>query len=41
METKFTKAMKFFNNTISKVEKGSEAYKLMCDLKYRYIQDFK
>jgi len=40
MTTKFTKAMEYFNEQINKVEKGSEEYKLMCLLKYRYIQDF-
>lgn len=40
METKFTKAMEYFNNIIDKVEKGSKEYKLMCLLKYRYIQNY-
>lgn len=39
METKLTKAMKYFNNIINQVERGSKEYKLMCLLKYRYIQD--
>jgi hypothetical protein len=41
METKFTKGMEYFNEVISKVEIGSESYKLLCLLKHRYIQDFK
>lgn len=41
METKFAKAMEYFNSIINKVERGSEEYKLMCLLKYRYAQDFK
>lgn len=39
METKFTKALEYFNSIINQVEKGSKEYKLMCLLKYRYIQD--
>ncbi len=41
MTTKFTKGMEYFNEIINKVEVGGEAYKLMCLLKYKYIQDFK
>lgn len=40
METKFTKGIEYFNYIINKVEKGSNEYKLMCLLKYRYIQDY-
>lgn len=40
MDTKFTRAMEYFNNIIDKVEKGSDEYRLMCLLKYRYIMDF-
>jgi hypothetical protein len=40
METTFTKGMEYLNNLINKVEKGSEAYKLLCLAKYRYVQDF-
>lgn len=40
METKFTKAMEYFNTIIDQVEIGSKEYKLMCLLKYRYIQDY-
>jgi hypothetical protein len=40
METKFTKAMKYFNDIINQVEVGSKEYQLMCLLKYRYIQDY-
>ena len=31
METKFTKAMDYFNAIINQVEKGSKEYKLMCE----------
>lgn len=40
METKFTKTMIYFNNLINQVEIGSKEYKLMCLLKYKYIQDY-
>jgi len=40
METKFTKGIGYFNDIINKVEKGSKEYRLMCLLKYRYIQDY-
>jgi hypothetical protein len=40
METKFTKAIEYFNSVINQVEKGSKEYRLMCLLKYRYIQDY-
>ena len=40
METKFTKGVAYFNSIIDKVEKDSEEYKLLCLLKYRYIQDY-
>mgnify|MGYP003603954143 CR=1 FL=1 len=40
METKFTKAMDYFNTIINQVEKGSKEYKLLCAAKHRYIQDY-
>jgi hypothetical protein len=40
METKFTKAMDYYNSIINQVEKGSKEYQLMCLLQYRYIQDY-
>lgn len=40
METKFTKAIEYFNSIIDKVEVGSKEYQLMCLFKYRYIMDF-
>ena len=40
METKFTKTVEYFNSIINQVEKESKEYKLMCLLKYRYIQDY-
>jgi hypothetical protein len=41
METKFTKAMKYFNDIINQVEIGSKEYRLMVLLQHKYIQDFK
>jgi hypothetical protein len=40
MKTKFSKGMEYFNSIIDKAEHGSEEYRLMCLLKYRYIQDY-
>lgn len=40
METKFTKAMNFFNNLLNQVEIGSKEYKLLSLAKFRYIQDY-
>lgn len=39
METKFTKAMNYYNSLISQVEYGSKEYKLLCLAQYRYILD--
>lgn len=39
METKFTKAMSYYNNLINQVEYGSKEYQLLCLAQYRYIQD--
>lgn len=39
METKFTKAMNYYNNLINQVEKGSKEYQLLCLAQYRYILD--
>lgn len=41
METKFTKGVVYFSDIINKVEKGSFECKLMCALKYKYLQDFR
>jgi hypothetical protein len=38
MKNKFSTSMEFFNDIINKVEKGSKEYKLMCLLKFKYIQ---
>lgn len=40
MCTKFEKAMLYYNHLMSKVEFGSDAYKLLCLAKYRYIEDY-
>lgn len=39
METKFTKAMNYYNSLINQVEYGSKEYKLLCLAQHRYIQD--
>ena len=39
METKFTKAMSYYNNLQNQVEKGSKEYQLLCLAQYRYILD--
>ena len=38
METNFTKGLYDFNETINKSEYGSESYKLLCELKYKFIK---
>lgn len=40
METKFSKAMKYYNDLINQVEIGSLEYRLLCLAKYRYIDDY-
>jgi len=40
METKFTKAMTYFNSVIDTSVFGSDEYKKLCALKFRYIQDY-
>jgi hypothetical protein len=40
METKFTKAMDTFNRILNKLEKGSEDYRFLCRLKYKFIQEY-
>ena len=40
METKFTRGIKFLNDLINQTEIGSKEYKLLCDAKHRYIQDY-
>lgn len=40
METKFTKAMDYYNNLIAQVEYGSKEYRLLVLAQHRYIQDF-
>jgi len=39
METKFTKAMEYYNNLLNQVEVGSREFKLLCLAKFKYIQD--
>lgn len=39
METKFTKAMEYYNNLLSQVKVGSKEFKLLCLAKFKYIQD--
>lgn len=39
MDTKFTKAMQFYNNLINQVEYGSKEYRLLCQAQHKYIQD--
>lgn len=41
METKFSIAMKYYNDLINQVVVGSFEYKLLCLAKYKYIDDYK
>lgn len=40
-ETNFSKGLNDFNLTIKKVEVGSDCYKLLCELKYKFIKYYK
>lgn len=37
----FLKSINYINSLINQVKIGSKEYKLMCALKYKYIQDYK
>jgi hypothetical protein len=41
MITKFTVIIGYLNYLMNKHEKGSDEYKLICRIKYKYIHDFK
>lgn len=41
MITKFTKSMEYINSLINQVNVDTKEYKLLCALKYMYIQDYK
>lgn len=41
MVTKFTLAIEYYNSLINQTVVGSNCYKLLCQVKYKYIQDFK